>query len=31
MYSREKKLKVVELFIKYGKSPASVMRELGCV
>lgn len=29
MYSREEKLKVVEPFIKYGKSPASVIRELG--
>lgn len=29
MYSREGKLKAVELFIKYDKSPASVIRELG--
>ena len=29
MYSREEKLKAVELFIKYDKSPASVIRELG--
>ena len=28
MCSREEKLKVVELFIKYDKSPASVIREL---
>ena len=29
MYSREEKLKAVELFIKYDKSPASAIRELG--
>lgn len=29
MYSREEKLKAVELFIKYDKNPASVIRELG--
>lgn len=29
MYSREEKLKAVEPFIKYDKSPASVIRELG--
>ena len=29
MYSREEKLKAVELFVKYDKSPASVIRELG--
>lgn len=29
MHSREEKLKAVELFIKYDKSPASVTRELG--
>lgn len=31
MYSREEKLKAVELFIKYDKSPASAIRELGCL
>lgn len=29
MYSREEKLKAVELFIRYDKSPASVIREIG--
>lgn len=29
MYSREEKLKAVEPFIKYDKSPASAIRELG--
>lgn len=29
MYLREEKLKAVEPFIKYDKSPASVIRELG--
>ncbi len=31
MYSREEKLKAVELFIKYDKSPALAIRELGCL
>lgn len=29
MYSREKRMKAVELYIKYGKSAAPVIRELG--
>ncbi len=29
MYSREKRLKAVELYIKYDKSAADVIRELG--
>ncbi len=29
MYSREKRLEAVELYIKYGKSAATVIRELG--
>jgi len=29
MYSREKKMKAVELYIKYDKSAADVIRELG--
>ena len=30
MYSREEKVRAVELFVKYDMSPASVVRELGC-
>jgi len=29
MYSREKRMKAIELYIKYGKSTADVIRELG--
>jgi len=29
MYSREKRMKAMELYIKYGKSTADVIRELG--
>lgn len=29
MYSREKRMKAIELYIKYGKSAADVIRELG--
>ena len=29
MYSREKRVKAVELYIKYDKSAADVIRELG--
>lgn len=29
MHSREEKLKAVELFVKYGKSPMAVIREIG--
>jgi len=29
MYSREKRMKAVELYIKYRKSAAAVIRELG--
>ena len=29
MYSREKRMKAIELYIKYGKSIADVIRELG--
>jgi len=29
MYSREKRMKAVELYIKFGKSAAAVIRELG--
>lgn len=29
MYSREKRMKAIELYIKYGKSTADVIRVLG--
>ena len=29
MYSREKRMRAIELYIKYEKSPADVIRELG--
>ena len=29
MYSREKRMEAVELYIKFGKSAAAVFRELG--
>jgi len=29
MYSREKRMKAVELYLKYGKSASAVIRELG--
>ena len=29
MYSREERLKAIELFIKYERSAAAVIRELG--
>ncbi len=29
MYSREKRLKAVEFYIKFGKSAAAVIRDLG--
>lgn len=30
MHSRKEKLKAVELLVKYGMSPASAIRDLGC-